>query len=227
MKRLHSWLRYLEMTAIIVGASAALVTMIVAIKACSIYQGANSVAARGQLYSNFEKIADRERDDLEYGLLLLDVPITVPVSDYSKHVLGSITDNIDIISIKSAEELFNIIWGIDFWKTGNKEDLKRLRKIYLHAESYIYHLYNAFDYKKEGIMEEGEWMTWKASLDDMGGNPITFAAMWSAHRRGYFSKEFASELQKKYMNNKILEDRTKIFYKEMLDASWLKAFPSY
>ncbi|MEI6236327.1 MAG: hypothetical protein WCT04_24990 [Planctomycetota bacterium] len=132
-----------------------------------------------------------------------------------------------IVNAKNAEELYHLVWGIESWEKGDKKELQRLRKIYSHAESYIYLLHNAFDYKHENIMDDGEWKTWVATIDDVGGNPMTLMAMWVAHRRGYFNKQYARELQNKYRNDSVLRERATYFYKEILDDQWLEAFSSY
>ncbi|MEI6236055.1 MAG: hypothetical protein WCT04_23620, partial [Planctomycetota bacterium] len=84
MANRRPFLELFEKWAIILGGIAATLTLFFAAMAYFEYKAANRVAARGQLYSTSDQIAERERNDPDYGLLSMDASANTPIDGYYK-----------------------------------------------------------------------------------------------------------------------------------------------
>ena len=150
------------------------------------YKKANKATARAQLYTAENDIRQKEMQPpgtaQDVVKLYCKFDTKVMPEAYVKRVLefcigGQIDPNSPLANVKNSEELCNFIWDEKFY--GLPEN-KSLRPLYLHVEAYIYHLHNAWDYKKGGFISEQEWKSWKGVLLDVGAqHPIVLSVIYS------------------------------------------------
>lgn len=195
------------------------------------YKATNRLTARSQLYATEQLIASRETGDAVYGNFYVDVPNNLPPKDYCRLLINILSGDDSLSEITTAQGLHDYIWSTDTWRmadTGKKkEQLQQLRKIYLHSETYLYHIHNAFDYKEEGIISDGEWDTWAGLISDIGANPIFLSAIHSAYEQGYMSKPFAEELKQRLIQDPKQKEVIGFFYPKLLEQAWVNNFSTY
>jgi hypothetical protein len=194
------------------------------------YKKTNLAEARSQLYGAENSIAQQEMEREELQRIYVEIPEDVTPQEYIRISLAiSMSGNPDFELPKAlnglnSEQLHSYIWGINNFATPGGALLRRL---YIHCESYIYHMHNAFDLNSENFIEDGEWDTWRQLLEEIGPNPICLAAVNSAERNQYFSHDFAIEYQNAIGKSELHRSVVSILYPQLLLSSWPDNFPEF
>jgi hypothetical protein len=214
------------------------------IRAFEVYKSQNIVNVRAQLYAAERELADRESQTPVLQLAFLRLGASVPPANYAAAILlqclppknenpegrgfmrldlvaASFAHEEFLVQSNTAKKLFEILWSESMVMS---PELTNLRALYLHIEKYLYHLHNAYDYDKEGVLPEGEWEEWNGLIRDIGPHPVMLACLFSANEHGYLSKSFAAELQNTYRSDARMRAVVGAYYPEMLDPHWLNAF---
>ena len=202
----------------------------------------NRVAIRGQLYQTEAKAADDECgiDGRTLQSIWARVPHQVGGEQFGRSLLQLITTNKDALNSKTASELFhNMFDARVFANRSSCNSTKDIRRLFLHAQTNLYHVHNAFDYKRDGILGEQEWRTWKGLIREMGAHPVLLVAIWQGHKNRYFSRPFAKFLQEELCPDAIPQDIAdrdsfkrdrefiQAFYPEMTKKHWPDVLPDY
>jgi hypothetical protein len=191
------------------------------------YQVQNRVAARAQLVATEQSLAEREIEDGLYSQLHADVPAGTPPETYASRHLALLTADPELRAVPNAAKLHELIWSTGSWEAKNRAELQSLRKLHRHAETYLYHLQTAFDYRGDAIITDGEWETWAGMITDIGPHPVLLAALHHTHRHLYLSRDFAADLRRRLTATPAQRAVVERFYPEMLSEEWLRGFPSY
>lgn len=194
------------------------------------YKKANRAEARAQLYGAERTISQLEVQDPVLLRIYANASAAADADTYiAQHMAISANNDPSkpfepLSRIKHAKDLYNFIWGADTFSHPNCADL---RKLYLHAELYVYHLHNCLDLTDEGFITEKEWETWRHLIVEIGPHPITLAAIYSAEQNKYFSQSFAESVQQSFSTNPLEKAVIMKFYPEILDPTWPKKFPEF
>jgi hypothetical protein len=216
--------------AILFGAVCTLSGVGVAFFALSEYTKANRAEARAQLYGAERSISEAEIRDPILQRLYANPSTGVDANGYIKELLSIAafgdprSDFEPFKSFKHARDIYDYIWGAEQF---NDPGVTELRKLYLHAELYIYHLHNCFDLKDEAFITPNEWETWRHLIDEIGPHPVTLAVIISAEDHRYFSKDFATMLQNSFRERKLDEAVVRKLYPDILKPTWPEKFQNF
>jgi hypothetical protein len=195
----------------------------------------NMVAMRGQLYATENALlAAVGADDL--SALFAVVPPDVSGSHYARALLEMTTKDTRVREAATPEALYNALMGSDvLGDPAARERTRDGRAVFLYAQSNIYHMHNAFDYWRGGVLADAEWATWKGLIAEMNAHPVLLMTIWHGHKNRYFSRAFGE-----YLRAEICEDErfgpavrartcefARAFYPEMFSDSWLDRLPAY
>ena len=120
-----------------------------------------------------------------------------------------------------------------------REATTQLRRLFLHTQTNFYHIHNAHDYWREGVLVDQEWLTWKNSIRETNAHPMLVTVIWQGYRYRYFSRAFGRFLQQELCAESIPPDHAnpeayirgkefiRLYYPEMLKSEWLDALPDY
>jgi hypothetical protein len=160
---------------------------------------ANLAATRGQLYATESSLARTESEDEGKVSLLSSIYVTIAPT-YSKEkyqavLMGLIGGTDAALQANTANALYAQLYGYEAFRDDRDKKNAQARKVFLHLQDAFYHVHNAFDYWRNGILSEGEWKTWKGYIREIGPHPVLLAVIWNGHRNRYFSQDFARFLQ--------------------------------
>jgi len=202
----------------------------------------NKVAIRGQLYQTEALTAADEsgNDAQSLQTIWARVPPQIAGEQFSSTLLQLATTNKTAIKAKTPAELFHSMYDATvFANRSSCESTKNLRRLFLHAQTNLYHVHNAYDYKRDGILGNQEWYTWKGLIREMGAHPILLVAIWQGYQNRYFSRPFAKFLQNELCPESIPQDIAdiesfkrdrefiRLFYPEMTKKDWPNLLPDY
>jgi hypothetical protein len=115
-----------------------------------------------------------------------------------------------------------------------------LRRTFGYLQNTLYHVNNAFDATDEGILEQGEWETWKGLLREAHSHPLLLTVIWHGYQNRYYSREFAAFLQQELILSLTASgqspdytgqprDREFLaqYYPAMTDKDWPLSLPCY
>jgi hypothetical protein len=191
------------------------------------YQVQNRTAARTQLLATEHALSEREIDDSLYAQLHTEIPRSTPPAEFAARHLAHLTTDAELRAAPNARALHELIWSSATWEKKDRAEVQALRRLHRHAAAQLYHLQTAFDYRGDRIITDGEWQTWAGTIGDLGPHPVLLAALHGTHRHGYLSREFAAEVRRRLTADPAHRAVVEHFYPEMLQADWLRAFPSY
>lgn len=195
----------------------------------------NMVAMRGQLYATENALLAAEAAD-DLSALFAVVPPNVSGRNYARALLEMTTQDARVRAATTPEALYGALMGSDvLGDPVARERTSDGRAVFLYAQSNVYHMHNAFDYWRGGVLEDAEWATWKGLIAEMNAHPILLMSIWHGHKNRYFSRAFGE-----YLRTEICEDErfgpatrvrtcefAKSFYPEMFSDDWLERLPSY
>ena len=196
------------------------------------------IEIRGQLYAGEFQMSKDEESDTSGTIsdLWTGAPPDVSAERYGAHLLSRITTDRTVINAVSADDLLAAVFGTGAEPRPRSMDANNLRRMYLFTQRYFYHIHNAHDYWREGIVADGEWLTWKGILKEMQAHPMLLAVIANGASYQYFSRPFASFLQEEICPS-IGDDPVAVrncafaqrFYPDMFAdrALWLRRFPDY
>ena len=202
----------------------------------------NKVSIRGQLYQSESGMAADEASDEEQNLTTIWtlVPPDVRDQEFAKTLVQLVSDNSEALEAKTAEELYYCMFDVKvFANKDRRKATNQLRRLFLFIQNNIYHMHNAHDAKRDGILSSSEWLTWKNLIREMNAHPMLITVIWQGHRNRYFSKAFGRFLQQELCADSIPSgdadpeayNRGKEFigfyYPEMLKKEWLDVLPDY
>lgn len=187
------------------------------------------VGSRSQLYESEWLLNDREYRDDDVGLATIYAhpsPWIHEPADYLRARLGLVTKNPDILSAPTVAALYERIWSYDA-VADLSGDSAKLRKIYLHLEAVLSHMHAALDYKKDHVISEAEWETWRGYLTDVGPHPILLCVILNWRRNDYMSQDFSHELQGHLWESGSREEAfVKVFYQDLTKPDFVNG-PNY
>jgi len=194
------------------------------------YKKANKAAARTQLYNTERVIADREIQRPHLQRLYCEGKPELPPEVHVENMLrlcmhGTVDKSLPLsVRANNAKELAKFVWSSE---TFHFPENVVLRELYIHAETYIYHVHQVWDFKQGGFISEDEWKTWNELLTHITPHPLTMTAIYAAWERKYFSRSFAKNVQDTIKNTEHNRQIVEYFYKELLAPAWLEKFPDY
>lgn len=212
--------------ATIAAGTGAVIAAYIAVKAFDEYAATNRLAARVQLRHTEHIINEREFGDPDCATFFVDVPDGTPPAEHCRILIMLLTKDPDIVNVTSARQLYDMIWNTAASVSKDPKEIHRLRKAYLHAELYLYHLHEAYDYREEEIISDEEWETWAGVTEKVVKHPLMLVALIVAHENGFLTRRFAKELVDRIQHSPSAAPVVRYFYAEMLDPDWLKAFPN-
>ncbi len=128
----------------------------------------NLAATRGQLYVTESSLAEAEseKEDEDNRSLLSSIYVTLAPTyskeNYQSALMGLIGGPEATQKANSANALYTQLYGYEaFRDLATRKDNADARKVFLHIQDIFYHVHNAHDYWKNGILTEEEWKTWK------------------------------------------------------------------
>ena len=155
------------------------------------------------------------------------------------------TEEEAILNCKSASELASLTFDADILadnqENGRRAKTAGLRVLWNSTQSYFYHVLEAHDHVKLGMLDKNEWETWNGIILEMGAHPLFLAVIAHGHRNRYFPRDFAKFVQAFVCppDGKIPEgvwdkeiyrrnvEFVKAFYPAMLEEHWADSLPDY
>jgi hypothetical protein len=201
----------------------------------------NKVSIRAQLYQTDMELAGEDDKDLLLKSVWALTPGGIRGPKYADMRMQMLTNDRTALKAKNAAELYHSMYDIAvFTSPARLAATEGLRRTFSYLQNTLYHVGNAFDATDEGILERGEWDTWKGALRETHNHPLLLAVIWHGVQNRYFSREFAGFLQKElYLSMTTTgdkEDRAGLerdqefvayFYPEMTGKDWGKGLPEY
>ena len=223
--------------------SVAICSLILVLLQLSENTKANLAATRGQLYATESSLARTESEDEDKLNLLSSIYVTIAPT-YSKEkykaaLMGLIGGTDAALQANTATALYTQLYGYEAFRDDRDKKNAHARKVFLHLQDVFYHVHNAYDYWRNGILSEGEWKTWKGYIREIGPHPVLLAVILNGHRNRYFSQDFARFLQSELCPRDIPSDEldrdttlrnsefVRHFYEEMTREDWPNALPHY
>jgi len=200
-----------------------IITAATAVIALREYQNTNRVASRQQLYETEQLISSREIENPRLLELFLDPPANVTPEQYSLAMLHLTMPDTDLTGVDHVSKAYDVVWRYGSLTS----DHEHFIRVYLQAETYLYHLHNVYDYMREGVLTKDEGDTWLGLIGDIGPHPIFLTAIYAAHENDYLSENFADELRDRLMADDENVQVLSAFYPEMLEPTWVDKLPSY
>jgi len=210
----------------------------------------NQVTIRGQLYQTENALLAAEgADDYQiFASIWASVPPDVSGAPYGQRLLGLITDDPVVLSTPNVEALYHRAYdAVTFAdaqacnRTKTSADAQacdrtnKLRRLFLFVQSNVYHMHNAFDYYRGGVMNSEEWETWKGLVGEMNAHPVLLMVIWHGYQHRYFSRAFGDFLKEEICGRSAFgtdyRDRNcafaRYYYPEMFAPTWSAALPAY
>jgi hypothetical protein len=198
----------------------------------------NRVAMRSQLYQTENAFFSEEGAD-ESGALAsvwARVPPQFVDHEYSASLLPLVTDDPTALAATSAGALYHAAYDISaLAEPGRRAATSDLRRTFLYVESNLYHIQNAYDFRKDGVLSHEEWLTWKGIIGEANAHPVLMMAIWHGYQNRYLSREFGSFLRAELCGRSpygsLYQARNcrfaKYYYPEMFRDDWSLPLPSY
>lgn len=198
----------------------------------------NRVAIRGQLYQTENALLGEEGSDNKetFATLWSEFPPEVQGRAYARSLLGLITADSAALTASSAEALHRAIYAPHALRDeARRTQTAELRRLFLFVVSNLYHMHNAFDYSKDGILRPGEWATWKGIIGEMNAHPVLLAVIWHGYQNRYLSRDFGDFLQEEICGRAARSRPTGVrncefaraYYPDMFEPGWSDALPNY
>lgn len=201
----------------------------------------NKVSIRAQLYQTELELAGEDDRDVLLKSVVALVPPGITGLAYARVRLDMLTTDQTALKSRSAGELYHAMYDIAvFSSPARRNATEGLRRTFSYLQNTLYHVNNAFDATDEGILERGEWATWKGLLRENHSHPLFLAVIWHGFQNRYYSREFAAFLQRELFssppypgNPGDMAGRTRdqafirAFYPEMTEKDWPRSLPSY
>lgn len=202
----------------------------------------NRVSIRGQLYETENSLEKEGReDDILNSIYTYEESSTESWVFYKK-LLSTATKNEKALNDTTPDGLYETMFGPNTLADSiQRKETENLRRVFLYTQAVLYHIHNAFDYQKDGILTKAEWVTWQGSIREMSAHPVFLTVVWQGHKFSYFSKKFAKFLQEITLSPDPKELKTKadsldyqrdvkfikLFYPEMALQNWADPMPDY
>ena len=201
----------------------------------------NKVSIRAQLYQTEMELAGEDDKDLLLKSVVALVPPGISGLTYARARLEILTTDRATLQARTAPELYHAMYDITIFSSpSRRKATEALRRTFSYLQNTLYHVNNAFDATDEGILEKGEWETWKGLLREAHSHPILLAVIWHGYQNRYYSREFASFLQRdlyltltasgKGQDSAGLNrdhDFLAQYYPDMTSKDWPLSLPSY
>ena len=175
------------------------------------------------------------------------VPYSIQGKEYGAELLQLVTSYKPAIESKNAAELYHsmfdaAVFGIFDTAVANdsrRNATRHLRRLFFHTQASFYHIHNAFDYNRDRILSDKEWLTWKGLIREMNAHPMLLTVIWQGYQNRYFSRNYAQFLQAELYSGTIPADvadsevykRNKefvlYFYPEMTKQGWPDVLSEY
>ena len=203
---------------------------------------ANKASIRTQLYQTEIQTSEEENSDgsQDFNSIWALIPPEVQNDKYGLKLLKMITNDKIALQSKNASELYNSMYGAaTFENPQRRMDTRDLRRVFTYIQTLFYHVDNAFDATDEGILEPGEWETWKGLLREMHAHPLLLTVILQGYNNRYFNKNYARFIQEELCPEIIPTDVVDIeefkrdrnfirfFYPEMFQREWSNVLPKY
>jgi len=199
----------------------------------------NKVSYRGQLYEQEDSYNHWAIENDELNGLWMSLPDTLEAQNHVEFMLKALTADISINRSKNPKLFYNNLHNYkNFTNEKRRKGSEKLRRLYLYAQSYLYHVHNAYDYMVDSVLTPGEFDTWSGFIRQIGCNLIFLTAIWDGYEHDYMSRDYAVHIQKKLLDTagvkgkalkEVLYNRKVVagFYPEILDTNWSKKLPAY
>jgi len=158
----------------------------------------NRVSIRTQLYQTEANMAANEAGDSDSALntIWALVPHSIRREEYGTVLLQLVTNDKTALEARNAAELYHSMFDAAVFADESRRAATRtLRRLFLHSQTSFYHIHNAFDYKRDGILSDSEWRTWNGLIREMNAHPMLLAVIWQGYQNRYFSRKYARFLQ--------------------------------
>ncbi len=185
---------------------------------------------RGQIYAGDRSLYARENAEAGGRLNSIYAAIDPKGMDVKSYIrarlrlLAPTESDPLLVNVKNADELYNALFGPEVYLKRPfplAGEFYELRKAELHVEEYFYHLAAVHDYRREGILKPGEWLTWRAWFANVGPHPLLLTAIYNALDEGYIGRDYAFEVRDALCGN---DPETKRIVREFLGPKYGPAF---
>lgn len=130
----------------------------------------------------------------------------------------NINEDGNIYAWNDVRDLEHIIFSCDSFCD---DKLKRLRTAYNMAEQTLYIVESASNAKSKGIIGDDVYQSYISYVYDIGSHPLFLEAIYFGHETGFLPFEFAKELKKIYMTNKLNRETAELIYPDIIhDPDW-------
>ena len=198
----------------------------------------NQVAIRGQLYQTENGLMAQEASDKQntYATTWTYVPSSVTGQAYSRRLLGLISPDPSVLYATSPSALYHSVYDAAVLASAEKRvKTDQVRRLFVFIQSNVYHIHNAFDYYRGGVMNEAEWKTWKGLIEEMNAHPVLLTAIWHGYQHRYFSRKFGEFLrtticERSAFGTDYAERNCQFargFYPDMFASAWTDGLPDY
>lgn len=198
----------------------------------------NRLAMRSELYQTENGFFADEGADTSAALssLWARVPPQTVRQEYAAGLLRLITDDSTALAAPNAEALYHAAFDISALTDSSRSDAtSELRRTFLHVQSIVYHVQNAFDFRKDNVLTDAEWLTWKGIIGEMNSHPILVMVIWNGYQNRYLSQEFGNFLREELCGRSPYGPEyqarncafAKYYYPRMFERDWSLALPSY
>jgi hypothetical protein len=147
-----------------------------------------------------------------------------------------ITNDPTALAAPNAEDLYYAAFDISALTDSTRRDAtSELRRTFLHVQSIVYHVQNAFDFRKDQVLTHAEWLTWKGMIGEMNSHPVLMMVIWNGYQNRYLSREFGNFLRKELCGRSPYGPEyqarnsafAKYYYPEMFEHDWSLALTTY
>lgn len=221
-----------------VGLTIAIVSIWVLTAQIGIANHTNRVAIRGQLYQTENTLigAEGSGERETFATIWTVVSTEVQPDAYARSLLELVTSDSTALAAPTARDLYLALYSREALADERRRSATtEARRLFLQVQSSVYHVHNAHDYRREGVLGPQEWQTWKGLIGEMNAHPILVSVVWHGYQHRYFSRAFGRFLKDEICNTAPhgVEHGTRNctfareYYPEMFASDWLARLPHY
>jgi hypothetical protein len=214
----------LEAVAFVAGA----IALILVYQTLKVQQKTNIVSNRQAIIAQYQVMAQREIS--EPGLFMnLFEHVDASPAKYPITMLQTIAPHYPADTPLTLERLGNTIWSAIPAVPLPASELQNLRRLELHAQSYLDFLEEVIKARSDGEMTASEAQTWLNILhfDGLVCHPIFEYVLSDARTNGFYSRALAVELQRMMNKSKPCQPVIKAFFPAILAKTWPDGFVSH
>jgi hypothetical protein len=184
---------------------AAFIGLFIYSKANEYSQKSNRATVNNMLLNLDDEIySDAITPETNYLLsaLYFDESPDISAKEKANIILKNISGDSVYFTWSSIPELYDSIMHLG--RSFNKADIEKYNRLLngiVCSERVLFLVYRAFIQFRQQIITADDWEDFKAYIEDFSRSPLFLCAIHVNNKNGYFSRDFAKELQNVYKSH--------------------------